>query len=172
MAKLLQVNDGKTLNAPKKTNKYSRRNADADAEGPKTLAIKELNKYYEYMEYKYLSTMQSLVVLGAINEGGQPKEPVYAFGPVIERVRCITDFKEKFPSLCKVIVDQIDPHISTEADVESPFSQSGFLADPWRSKMGHKYYEWLVFMKHCLGCIYCHEPEVMRVLMKRWKTNN
>eukprot|EP00957_Ditylum_brightwellii_P147004 11191749-Ditylum_brightwellii.AAC.1 len=50
MAKLLQVNIGKTLNALKKANKYNRRNAAADAENPKTLAIKELKKYYEYME--------------------------------------------------------------------------------------------------------------------------
>eukprot|EP00957_Ditylum_brightwellii_P144608 11015775-Ditylum_brightwellii.AAC.1 len=123
MAKLLQVNIGKTLNTPKKTNKYSRRNAAADAEDPKTLAIKELKKYYEYIECKYLPKMKPCVVLGAIDECDQPKEPVYVFVPVIERgynlfgeknladyidhkshfalVRYVTDFKEKFPTLCK-----------------------------------------------------------------------
>eukprot|EP00957_Ditylum_brightwellii_P004138 315267-Ditylum_brightwellii.AAC.1 len=116
MAKHLQVNIDKILNTSKKTNKYSRRNAAADAEDSKTLAIKELKKYYEYMECEYLPKMKLIVVLGAIDEGGQPKEPVYAFGPVIERgynlsrgknladyidhkghfalVRHVTDFKE------------------------------------------------------------------------------
>eukprot|EP00957_Ditylum_brightwellii_P093404 7112711-Ditylum_brightwellii.AAC.1 len=98
--------------------------------------------------------MKPLVVLGAIDEGGQPKEPVYTFGPVMER-----DFKEKFPTLCKINVSQTATHISTEADIESLFRQSGFLADLWHSKMGHKYYERLVFTKHRLGRIYCHEPE-------------
>eukprot|EP00957_Ditylum_brightwellii_P121587 9272256-Ditylum_brightwellii.AAC.1 len=85
MAKLLQVDVAKTLNAPKKTNKYSGRNTAADAEDPKMLAIKELIKYYEFMECEYLPKMKPLVVLGAIGEGDQPKEPVYAFGPVIEK---------------------------------------------------------------------------------------
>ena len=135
-----------------------------------------------------------LVVLGARDEGGQPREPIYAFGPVIEKgenlpggrnladyvdhkghfdlVRYVTDLKAKFPTLNRVIVGQVAPHISTEVDVESLFSQSGFLADPRRSKMGHKYYERLVFTKHRLGRIYCHEPEVMRVFMKRWKNKD
>ena len=87
-------------------------------------------------------------------------------------MRYVTDLQAKFPTLHKVIVGQISPHISTEVDVESLFSQSGFLADPRRSKLGNKYYERLVFTKHRLGRIYCHEPEVMRVFMKRWKNND
>ena len=194
MAKLLQVNLGTNLTAPKKTNKYTKKTSAADAEDPKTLAIKELNKYMQYMELDYLPKMKPLVVLGAIDEGGQPREPIYAFGPVIEKgenlpggrnladyidhkghfaiVRYATDLKAKFPTLNKVIVGQVAPHISTEVDVESLFSQSGFLANPRRSKLGNKYYERLVFTKHRLGRIYCHEPEVMRVFMKRWKNND
>ena len=38
--------------------------------------------------------------------------------------------------------------------------------------MGHKYYERLVFTKHRLGRIYCHQPEVMRVFIKRWKNKD
>eukprot|EP00957_Ditylum_brightwellii_P010394 786264-Ditylum_brightwellii.AAC.1 len=38
--------------------------------------------------------------------------------------------------------------------------------------MGHKYYKHLVFTKHHIGRIYCHESEVMRVLMKTWKNND
>jgi hypothetical protein len=194
MANLLQVNLGTTLTAPKKRNKYTKSTAAADAEDPKTLAIKELNKYMQYMELDYLPKMKPLVVLGAIDEGGQPREPIYAFGPVIEKgenlpggrnladyidhkghfaiVRYVTDHKAKFPTLNKVIVGQVAPHISTEVDVESLFSQSGFLANPRRSKLGNKYYERLVFTKHRLGRIYCHEPKVMRVFLKRWKNND
>ena len=194
MAKLLQVNLGTTLAGPKKTNKYSKNHSAADAEDPKTLAIKELNKYMQYMEFEYLPRMKPCVSLGAIDAGGQPREAIYAFGPVIERgedlpggrnladyvdhkghfeiVRYATDHQEKFPTLYKVIVGQISPHVSTEVDVESLFSQSGFLADPRRSKCGNKYYERLVFTKHRLGRIYCHEPDVMRLFMKRWKNKD
>ena len=162
MAKLFQVSVGTTLKAPKKTNKYNKKNTDADAGDPNTLAIKELNKYIQYMELDYLLKMKPLVVLGAIGEGGQPREPIYAFGPVIEKrenlpggrnladyidhkghfaiVRYVTDLKAKFPTFNKIIVGQVAPHISTEVDVESLFSQSEFLAGPQCSKMGHKYY--------------------------------
>ncbi len=69
----------------------------------------------------YLPKMKLLVVLGDIDEGGQPKEPSYAFGPVIEKgynlsgggnladkiehkghfalARYDTYFKAKFPTL-------------------------------------------------------------------------
>ena len=194
MAKLLQVSVGTTMKAPKKTNKYSKQITALDTEDPKTLAVKELNKYQRFMEFDYLPKMKPLIVLGAIDVGGQPKDPVYAFGPVIEKgenlpggenladyvdhkghfdlVKYVTDHKMKFPTLWKVIVGQISPHISTEVDVESLFSQSGFLANPLRNKMGNKYYQRLVFAKHRLGRIYLHEPAVMRRFLKRWQNKD
>ena len=81
-------------------------------------------------------------------------------------VKYVTDFNVKFPTLCKVIVRQISQYLSTEVNVELLFSQSEFLPGPWHSKMGNRYYKRLVLKKHCLGQIYCYEPEVMRVMMK------
>eukprot|EP00957_Ditylum_brightwellii_P079180 6021946-Ditylum_brightwellii.AAC.1 len=115
MAKLLQVNVGKNLNAPKKTNKYSRRNADIDAKDPKTLAINELNKYYEYMECEYLPKMKLLTVLGAIDKGGHPQETYYIG-------------HKGHVALVKYVID-------SRRSSQHCASQSGLLADPQRSKM-------------------------------------
>ncbi|KAL7481644.1 hypothetical protein ACHAW6_007324 [Cyclotella cf. meneghiniana] len=57
-----------------------------------------------------------------------------------------------------VCVGQICPHISTEVDCKSIFSEAGFLAYPRRSLTHVCLYEHLVIVKHPLGHIYCHIP--------------
>ena len=49
------------------------------------MAARELQLYISYNDVKFLPVMEPLKVLGAIDENGQPKERIYAFGPVTER---------------------------------------------------------------------------------------
>ena len=71
-----------------------------------------------------------------------------------------------------VCVGQICPHISTEVDCESLFSEAGFLADPRRSLTNVRLYERLVIVKHRLGRIYCHIPTVKELYLRHWKEND
>ena len=71
-----------------------------------------------------------------------------------------------------VCVGQIRPHISTEVDCESLFSEAGFLADPRRSHTDVCLYERLVIVKHCLGRIYYHIPAMKELYLRCWKDND
>ena len=77
-----------------------------------------------------------------------------------------------FPAIYHVGVGQLCPHISTEVDCESLFSQAGYLADPRRARTDCRFYERLVITKHRLHRIYCHKPSVKDLFIKRWKSGN
>ncbi|KAL7474787.1 hypothetical protein ACHAW6_000739 [Cyclotella cf. meneghiniana] len=126
--------------------------------------------------------MKPIKVLGAIDDVGDPRETVYEIGLVIklgknlnnrsrnhadyvdERgydiVCYLTDFADRFPSLYHVCIGQLSPHISTEVDCESLFSQAGCMSHPRRAHTNIRTNEWLMIGKHCLQRIYCHVPAV------------
>ena len=72
----------------------------------------------------------------------------------------LMDHAVMFPSLSNVVVGQICPHILAESDCENLFNQLGFIAETRRNPAGRRDYEQLVMLKHRLGCIYCHPPDV------------
>ncbi|KAL7529489.1 hypothetical protein ACHAXR_002994, partial [Thalassiosira sp. AJA248-18] len=69
-------------------------------------------------------------------------------------------------------IGQIAPHISTEVDCESLFSQAGYAADSRRSLTKIRFYERLVITKHRLSRIHCHLPDVKELYIKKWKNND
>ena len=164
---------------------------------PLQKAEDEYNLYCVYMQSSHLPRMEPSKLLGAYTLEGDPKkEPVYSIGAVVEKgdgknlpgghnhaeyvdktghydiVQYLEDHKHKFPAIYMVCVGQICPHISTEIDCESLFSEAGFLADPRRSLTNVRLYERLVIVKHRLGRIYCHIPTVKELYLRHWKEND
>ena len=127
-------------------------------------------------------------MLGAIDDEGQTKKPLYEIGPVEQRganvmhvnnhvnyvefqwfyniLRYLQDFKEDFTILYHVGVGKFCPHITTEVDCEFLFSQSGFLSKPTRSKTGICMYKRLEVENHRLGHIHCSIPIFKEFFMK------
>lgn len=119
---------------------------------------------------------------------------MYAFGPVIEWgldlkkgknhaeyiddngwydiVKYLTDFKNDYPTLYAVGVGQLAPHVTSEVDCESLFSQVGFLSDPRRAKAAIRMYERLVIGKHRLHRIYCSIPKEIELYQERARKND
>ena len=177
-------------------NKWSKQSAFLDEEEtPLGKAKKELAKYRRYMDAKYLPEMEPERVLGAFDDNdGDPVEPIYAFGRVLNKrkdlpsgknlgdyvdgsghfdfVKYLSDHKKRFPACFHVGVGQISPHISTEVDCESLFSQAGFLADSRRSRSDIRFYERLVVMAHRLKRIYCDPLLVRDTYMERYKNKD
>lgn len=168
-----------------------------DAENtPQRKVERELNQYLAFNASPYLPTMKPSKVLGGIDSEGQPQKPVYAIGKVLAPGKnlpskknhasyidgsghydltsysYLEDHKTKFPAVYNVGIGQIAPHITTEVDCESLFSQAGFLADPRRSRIGGRHYERVVMTKHRLGQIYCHVPDVQELYLNRWHEKN
>lgn len=166
-----------------------------EEETPFGKAKKELARYCVFMDAKYLPDMRPDRVLGAYDTVTRdPVEPVYTFGPVVKRrndlpsnknladyidgkgrfdfVKYLTDHKKRFPACFNIGVGQISPHISTEVDCESLFSQAGFLADSRRNRSEIRFYERLVMMGHCLKQIYCDPGLVKECFMERFKNND
>ena len=76
-----------------------------------------------------------------------------------------------FPFLSKVIIGQLAPHITTEVDCESLFSQAGHLSHPNRNRTVAETFERLVTAKHRLSRIYCDKEKVKHEFIDRWKRN-
>ena len=72
---------------------------------------------------------------------------------------------EYFPALHKVVVGQFAPHVSTEVDCESLFSQAGHLANPKRVNTKIRDYEHQVVAKHRLQHIYCDPNTVDKLFI-------
>ena len=112
----------------------------------------ELDRFERCNDGKYFPQMNPLKVLGAIDDEGQLKEPVYAIGTVTQRgsnvmhgknhadyfdfqglynvVRYLQDFKEAFPALYHVGVGQFF-HVSQQRWVANRCSvRQGFSMNP------------------------------------------
>ena len=178
------------------SNQWSKFLQKKSGQSPRQMAVAEFNAFEEMCDAKFLPKMEPFRVLGAIDEEGQPKKPVYAFGKVKKRgskiensggrnhadyvdetgmydiVRFFDDFKEDLKSMYNVVTGQLCPHINAEVDCESLFSQAGILAHPMRARTGIRMYERLVVGKHRLHRIYCHIPRVQALYLRRWKSND
>ena len=178
------------------TNEWSKNDFLDGKSTPLKKAEDEYKLYVQFMSPSYLpKEMKPFLILGSVDAEGQPRDrAVYSIGPVVKEgvnlpsghnhaeyidksghynlVKYLEDHKTEFPAIHEIGIGQICPHISTEVDCESLFSQAGFVADPRRSKMKVRLYERLVSTKHRLGRIYCHVPDVKELYMKRWKDND
>ena len=84
----------------------------------------------------------------------------------------LQDHKVQFPAIYNVGIGQLCPHVSTEVDCESLFSQAGFLADQRRASTNFRFYEWLVMTKHRLQRVHCPRQLVKDLFIKRFKDND
>jgi len=139
-----------------------------DDDSPTTKADKEFKKFSRFKQGMYQPKMEPKKILGAINKEGQPKEPVYELGPVMaggrrkdlpskcnhadyisgnghyDIVKYLVDHKKEFPALYSVGLGECCPHLSTEVDCESLFSQAGYKSQPRRTQTDICNYEhWL-----------------------------
>jgi hypothetical protein len=73
-------------------------------------------------------------------------------------VRYMQDHKENFFGMSKAFIGTLAPHITTEVDCESLFSQAGHAAHPNRNK-------------HRLSRIYCSQNKVKKEFLDLWKKN-
>lgn len=158
------------------------------------LAEDELKSYMKYKYFKYLPEVEPKIVIGAIDEYGQPRTPIIALGPVKRkggnfpqvRIMLITsikkgvydivkfqlDHKDLFPAVFHVGVGQLSSHLSSAVNCESFFSHAGHISDPLRSSTKVRTLERLVIAKHCLKHIYCCPKKVQKLYLKRKKANN
>ena len=156
-------------------------------ESPTEKAKNELKKYYNTFEHSiYLPKMEPKNVLGALDNNGHPKAPVYGLVPVAvvsggrgkdlpskrnhadyvegngnyDIVKYLVDHKKEFPALHSVGVGELCPHLSTEVDCESLFSLAGFKSHPRRTQTDICNYERLVVTKHRSQSIHILESKV------------
>jgi hypothetical protein len=191
--KFLNLADADSAN----TNKWDKGAAGVvlGIKSPRKKAEEEYDAYLENMHSVFLPKMEPQQVLGWINNDGDPiSHPVFSIGKVInpgrnlpstknhaqyidesghyDLVSYLSDHKGLFPAIYHVGIGQISPHVSTEVDCESLFSQAGALANSRRARTNVRYYERLVIIKHRLHRIYCHAPAVRELYIKREKADN
>ncbi|KAL7537974.1 hypothetical protein ACHAXR_008292 [Thalassiosira sp. AJA248-18] len=75
--------------------------------------------------------------------------------------------KPHFVGIGNVIIGQLSPHITTEVDCESLFSQAGHLSQPNRSRTTAETFERMVMAKHRLARIYCCPKMVKTEFLER-----
>lgn len=80
-------NDAAISSGGDKVNKYDvPTNPDRTCrDSPAIKAEKEINQFFANNNYRFLPKMKALRTLGAVDEKGQPKVPVYELGPVLQR---------------------------------------------------------------------------------------
>ena len=147
------------------------------------------------LNYKHstkLPEMEPREVLGRIDKDGQPKEPIFAFGPVKCRgedlpsgknhadyvdskgnydiVGFFKDHTKQLPSLENTFTGKLASHSTSEADCESLFSESGHLAKPHMNRTSIETFERLVIAKHCMARVYCCKHKVLLEFLRRWKS--
>ena len=82
------------------------------------------------------------------------------------------DHSDIFKGLSNVIIGQLAPHITTEVDCESLFSQAGHLSQPNRSRTVAETFERLVQAKHRLSRLYCDPKKVKAEFLERRKNKS
>eukprot|EP00956_Cyclotella_meneghiniana_P043151 scaffold254822_cov139-Cyclotella_meneghiniana.AAC.1 len=118
----------------------------------------EMDKYETWKKSMFLPQLKPVKSLGVYDDLGHVRTPMLSLGPVIEKgagldlpsgknhakyidakgyydiVAFFSDHKIHFPGLSTVVIGQFAPHITTEVDCESLFSQAGHLSHPNRSR--------------------------------------
>jgi hypothetical protein len=159
-------------------------------------AMDEWDYFITFKRRVYMPEVKPVIALGVVTEANQPKEAALIMGPVnksgkdlpstvvsnhanfidkkgyYDIVAFFVHHKEDFPSLYKVVVGQLAPHISTEVDCESLFSQAGHLSDPTRANTKIKTFERLVVAKHRMQRIYCCPKKVQKLYLEREQTSS
>ena len=154
-------------------------------------AMDELDQYLQWNKSRFLPKMKALKTLGTYDEDGHVlEEPVYSFGPVIERglnlpsgknhadyidskgyydiIKYNLDHEEYFPAMGVTVVGKLGPHLTTEVDCESLFSQAGHQSHPERGRTIAETFERLVIGKHRLSRIFCCQSKVLNEFLERW----
>ena len=173
-------------------NKWDDSNENAYQMSPSSRkAQDELALFDTYKRGKFQPELHPTKTLGAFDADGQPQDPVFSIGAVTKRgddlptgfnhadyidgkgnydiVSFFKDHENKFPALFKVGVGQLGPHITTEVDCESLFSQAGHLSDPLRNRTKTENFERLVMAKHRMTRMYCCPIKVRNEFMDRFK---
>ena len=95
--------------------------------------------------------MKPKIILGAIDQIGNPRTPIIALGPITKRgkdfppdmnhadyvdkkgsydiVKFQLGHKEIFPAVFNVVVGQLSPYLTSEVDYETLFSQTCHITD-------------------------------------------
>ena len=118
--------------------------------------------------------MKAHQTLGVVDERGQPKEPVYELGPVLERgddfyvcgdtrlnhadyidkkgyfdiLQFYEETKHLYPDLVYLCLGKLGHHSCQEADCETLFSMSGYKSDPRRLNAFIQTYKRLAIASH------------------------
>ena len=125
------------------SNEWSSEESDDETHVSPTMALplKEFGVFEKYITTRFQPTMEKTKSLGAYDDDNNPREiPVLAFEQVIKKeddlpsgknskgkydlVKYFWDHKDTFPGLSKVFIGTLAPHITTEVDCESLFSQA------------------------------------------------
>eukprot|EP00804_Cyclotella_cryptica_P019955 CCRYP_007840-RA/>CCRYP_007840-RA protein AED:0.04 eAED:0.11 QI:0/0/0/0.66/1/1/3/0/292 len=154
------------------------------------LAQKEFETFEKYSKTRFLPVMEKTKTLGTYDDTGNPKkEPILWIGKVIckgadlplEGIVLITLMQKAnmiLPSTCRTtkkfslgqaVTGTLAPHITTEVDCESLFSQAGHAAHPNHNRTVAETLEPLVMGKHRLLRIYCSQNKIKKEFLERWK---
>jgi len=160
------------------------------------LAQDELTLFEKHNKTRYLPKMKPTKSLGSYDQDGNPlADPVLVIGEVISKgedlpsgknhadyidkkgyydvVKCLQDHKtSEFKGLSKVFIGTLAPHITTEVDCESLFSQAGHAAHPNRNRTVAETFERLAMGKHRLSRICCSPEKAKVEFIEQWKKNS
>lgn len=160
-----------------------------------TKAQEELAKFDQWRKSRFLPEMKKVKVLGAYDNVGHLRDkPILCIGPVIKEgenlpsgrnraqyidksgyyniVQFFLDAEQDFPALSVVVVGQLAPHITTEVDCESLFSQAGHQLQPNRNRTITETFERLVMAKYRMSRMYCCKSKVMKEFIDRTTKKN
>ena len=166
-------------------------------ETPTARAEKEINHFFANNNHRFLPKMKAQRTLGAVDECGQPKKPVYELGPVLEKgddfyvcgstrlnhadymdgkgyfdiCQFYEDTKFLYPGLANTFLGKLGHHSCQEADCETLFSMSGYKSDPRRLMALIRTYERLVIASHRMHRFHIRDKVVIEEYMKRYKNN-
>lgn len=178
-----------------KTNKYDvPTNPDRTCrDSPAIKATKEINQFFANNNFRFLPKMKGVRRLGVVDARGQPKEPEYELGPVIERgddfhvcgpnklnhadfiLPCgyfdICQFYEAtrflYPGLANTFLGKLGHHSCQEADCETLFSMSGYKSEGRRLNSLCRTYERLVIASHRMHRFHIRDQVIIDAFMDR-----
>ena len=142
--------------------------------------------------------MKAHRMLGVVDQCGQPKEPVYELGPVLERgddfyvcgdtrlnhadyvdrkgnhdiLQFYEATKHLYPGLAYLFLGKIGHHSCQEADCETLFSMSGYKSDPRRLNALIQTYERLVIASHRMHRFHIRDQVIIEEYLKRVRNDD
>lgn len=167
-------------------------------DSPAARADKEMNQFFANNNSRFLPKMKAHRTLGAVDERGQPRQPVYELGPVLEKgddfyvsgntrlnhanymdrkgyfdlCQFYEDTKFLYPGLAYTFLGKIGHHSCQEADCETLFSMSGYKSDPRRLMAFIRTYERLVIASHRMHRFHIRDKVIIQEYLKRYKNKD